>query len=505
MEHLPIQIDRHPQLFIDNHLIHFVQDVTRRMHRPVKVQRPLISADRPWEHIVFLNCGTWTVLYDPVDRNFKCFYMDVDWSVWHERKFMDTCLLLAISEDGINWQKPAFGVRKVDGDDTNIVFGRDENGSVYVPTVFLDSFETDPQKRFKVIYRRHLPASVRTRQRYGKERICFEMATSPDGIHWTPIEENPITPSTMSGDVNLAHRDPITGKIVLMARPQSASTWVPDHPDDHSFFPPYDPAEPFGFINKRNVWRSDSQDGIQWDEARCVLRPDELDNLDDGLYGLAHWRVGPLCLGLLNLIHGVDDTTDIELVYSRDAGETWVRPYRQMPYVPRGGAESWDRFVLFCCSAPVNFGKETFVFYSGSSNHHDWWMHEDVGPDVPEKCNLDMVSFNLGVARMRRNGYVSLDTGLLEGTLATKPFEPCGDKLVINAVCREGGCVAVEVQDLYGRTWPGFSREDCDVFAGDDTQHVVTWRGQGDLSQSGKYLKLQFSMKNASLYSLALG
>ena len=160
MEHLPIQIDRHPQLFIDNHLIHFVQDVTRRMHRPVKVQGPLISADRPWEHIVFLNCGTWTVLYDPVDRNFKCFYMDVDWSVWHERKFMDTCLLLAISEDGINWQKPAFGVRKVDGHDTNIVFGRDENGSVYVPTVFLDSFETDLQKRFKVICRIDTPVEI---------------------------------------------------------------------------------------------------------------------------------------------------------------------------------------------------------------------------------------------------------------------------------------------------------------------------------------------------------
>ena len=40
-------IDDRVQLFLDNHLIHYVQNLTRRLHRPKKMPGPILKADQP--------------------------------------------------------------------------------------------------------------------------------------------------------------------------------------------------------------------------------------------------------------------------------------------------------------------------------------------------------------------------------------------------------------------------------------------------------------------------
>lgn len=173
---------------------------------------------------MYLTQNTWTTLYDPQDKQFKCWYEDWDWSAWKERKFMDTCVMLAVSEDAVHWEKPGLGVRRIDGRNTNIVLGRDAYGSTHAPTVFLDPLATDPNQRFKVIYKRHRENTERIDKKYGNEIITFDLAASPDGIHWTPAPENPITPDTLHGDVIIANRDPVTKRIVLMGRPANCFT-----------------------------------------------------------------------------------------------------------------------------------------------------------------------------------------------------------------------------------------------------------------------------------------
>lgn len=504
VELLPFTVDHQPQVFFDNHLIHYVQNLTRRLHRPEKQPGPLIKKDRPWEILPYFGCSNWNVLYDPQDAKFKCWYEDYNMPVWHKERFFDTCQMLAVSDDGIHWEKPALKINRINGQDTNIVMGRDNYGSVHSATIFLDQTEADPERRYKTIYRRHQRSKTNSSGRFGSEIITTDMATSPDGVHWTPIRENPIEVDTLGGDVLIANRDPITGRIILMSRAHNAGTWTTEHPDDPSFFPPYDPSEPFGFLNKRNVWRTDSADGLHWSTAVEALRQDLYDNLDDGFYGLVHFRLGELYVGILTIIHGVDDTMDLELVYSRDDGHTWHRPFRGTPYVPRGNPGQWECFFRTCCSPPINVGDQTHVYFGGGSCHHDWWMYKDMGPDVPEKNNWDMVNLGLGVATLRRDGYVSLDAGICDGVLATKPFKRGGEKLVINAACEKDGYLTAEVQDIYGRPWPGFTRADCNVFTGDDTEHTVTWQGNETLANAGRYLKLVFYMKNASIYSLRL-
>jgi len=501
---LPFSVDHQVETFFDDYLIHYVQNVTRRLHRPEKFPEPVIKKDRPWEKIPYFGCSNWNTIYDPSEARFKCWYEDYDMSVWWAEKFFDTCQMFATSKDGLHWEKPDLDVNRIEGRQTNIVLGRDSYGSVHSATIFLDPMETDSSKRFKTIYRRHRRGERKKDARFGSEIITTDMATSPEGIHWTPVKENPLQIENIGGDVLIANRDLLTGKIIFMGRPSNAATWSPHHPEDKFFFPPYDPNEPFGFLNKRNVWRSESLDAVNWSPATQSFRPDKHDNLDDGHYGLVHFRLGKLYVGILNIVHAVDNTMDLELVCSRDDGCTWQRPFRSIPYVPRGRPGEWDCYFRTCCSPPADVGKQTYVFFGGGSCHHDWWMYNDMGPDVPEKNDWGLVNFGLGLATFRRHGYVSLDAGVCDGILATKPFKRDGEKLVINAACEKDGYVAVEVQDMYGRPWPGFTRKDCNVFTGDEIDHVVTWQGKNNLAETSKYIKLAFYMKNASLYTLRL-
>jgi len=497
-----VLVDERPLVFFDNRHVHWVSNVTRRLNHPVKHGDSIIRSDQPWEHITYFTCNTWNVIYDPQDKLFKCWYEDWDWKKWGQAKYMDCALLLAVSRDGVKWDKPGLGVNKIDGRDTNIVVGRDDFGYIHAPTVFLDHAEQDPEKRFKLIFKRHLPRPARPDQTYGNEIISFEMMTSPDGIHWSLFEQSPLVPDRLDGDVLIAQRDPITGRISLAGR--SHASWSCSYPPDHSFFTPHDPSEPFGHT-KRNVWWTESEDGLTWTPAFQALRCDDHDNLDDGFYGLNHFRVGRHNVGILNFLHGVDNTMDIELVYSEDNWQSWSRPFRNIPYIARGDSENdWDHLMLTSCSAPVNHGDETLVYYAGANNHHDWWMYADMGPDVPEKANLDMVDFRLGLARLRRDGFVSMDVGPLDGVLVTNPLERGGERLVINAKCGPDGYIASEIQETYGRAWPGYSRGECDIFTGDAAEHVVTWSGNCQIAPAGKYLKLAFYMKNAKLYSITM-
>jgi hypothetical protein len=338
---------------------------------------------------------------------------------------------------------------------------------------------------------------------FGNEIISFEMMTSPDGIHWTPFEKSPLEPDILTGDVIVAQRDPVTGVISVAGR--SHSTWSGgSHPDDKSFSTPYEPSETFGH-NKRNVWWTQTDDGLNWAPAFQALRADDQDNLDDQIYCLNHFRAGRLNLGLINIFHTVDNTMDLELIYSQDNWQSWSRPFRNVPYIDRGaGPTDWDRLMMVCPSAPVVHGDQVYVFYGGANTHHDWWIHEDIGPDVPEKCNMDLVDFRLGLAKLRRDGFVSMDVGPLDGVLVTNPLQCGGDRLVINAQCESDGYIAVEIQEAYGRAWPGYSRGECDLFTGDDLEHVVTWQGNSDSTPAGACLKLAFYMKNAKLYAISM-
>ena len=108
------------------------------------------------------------------------------------------------------------------------------------------------------------------------------------------------------------------------------------------------------------------------------------------------------------------------------------------------------------------------------------------------------------LAKLRLDGFVSMDAGHETGTLITKPFRVDGDSLSINAAAR-GGSVAVALLDEHGIQHEGFSRADCAVFDGDSVDHRVTWRTKTSLDDlRGRPVRLKFYLRNAELYSFTV-
>ena len=84
--------------------------------------------------------------------------------------------LYAESDDGVTWEKPALGLQKFKGQDTNMIdFAATSRGYGGMTTgIYLDETATDPSQRYKI--------STGTNGNGG-------IATSADGIHWNNTKD----------------------------------------------------------------------------------------------------------------------------------------------------------------------------------------------------------------------------------------------------------------------------------------------------------------------------
>lgn len=510
-----LHIGRNRQLFFDNQIIERAQDITRVVHAPKAEPEPLIQADRPWEKITYFAVSTYQVLRDR-DGLWRCWY-----GTWHydpqvfarsrdwydfDASFMQVCY--ASSRDGVHWEKPALGLQQFNGEETNILLGDRDAGGFYQATPIEDPFETDPAKRFKTLG-----------VRFGPKVYRIEAAYSADGVHWTFYDRPPsfghwgpylndmiVLNYDHYGRVFTADvRSPYMGHVALRAEsPVAANNFV-------------GPSEPGAWYksNKRRVWQTESSDLLNWSQPYLIFEPDELDNLDESYYGMCRTQIGDTHIGFVNLFRECENAISVRLAFSRD-GKQWEWANQRQPWLEGGklSGREWDSVMVYLGVPPIQVGDEHWLFYGGAKNHHDWYMTGVLeGIDHPEARDMSRVGYHLGLAKMRLDGFVSLDTSPhREGILVTRPFFPEGNRLVINAQVAAGGYIDVEVTDPGGKVLPGYARADCDRFTGDSVRHVVTWKGNAEAewvqhtppgyceTLPGNY-KLNFYLRKASLYS----
>ena len=108
---------------------------------------------------------------------------------------------------------------------------------------------------------------------------------------------------------------------------------------------------------------------------------------------------------------------------------------------------------------------------------------------------LDSDTGAICLAVLRRDGFVSLDAGDAGGTVRTKPFAAAGPTLKINADAF-GGQLSLQVLDR-GSNVLAVSR----AVTEDKTELAVQWEDSGFSLSAGQIIRLEFNLKNASLYS----
>ena len=508
-----LHIGKNRQLFFDNQVIERTQDLTRVVHTPKAEPEPLIQADRPWEKITYFALGTHNVVRDR-DGQWHCWYCNWDYD---PKRFAETRdgydlkvsflrLCYARSADGIHWEKPLLGLHQVDGRDTNIIVGDESFGGFYIVTPIEDPFEEDPAKRFKTL-------GVRVSSAYYR----IEAAYSADGIHWNFYETPPCFGTWgpyLQDEFTLGY-DPLGRMYTATVRsPYQGATPLsePTPLATKSFLRPVEHGA-WWRGNKRRIFQTESSDLLHWSQPYPILAPDEIDNLDESFYGMCQTRIGDTHIGFVNLFRECENTLRVRLAWSRD-GKNWEWANQRQPWLESAkmsGAE-WDSVMVYQGVPPIEVGDEHWIYYGGAKSHHDWFMSGMLeGMDHPEAKDMSNIAYHLGLAKMRLDGFVSIQTSPhREGILVTRAFFPEGTRLVINARVATGGYLDIEVTDSQGNILPGFSREDCDTFTGDNVRHVVTWNGNPDaefikhmpegIPWRG-YCKLHIYLRKADLYS----
>jgi hypothetical protein len=180
----------------------------------------------------------------------------------------------------------------------------------------------------------------------------------------------------------------------------------------------------------------------------------------------------------------------VELVSSRDRVH-WTREEgNRPPILGLGAAGTWDASIVMTARAPVVEGNTMKVWYGGFKNQHD--------------TALKKQGSAIGLATLRKDGFVSLDAGATAGTILTRSLSGAAGPLRVNYQAISGS-LKVEVLDQNGNVLPGYSEAECLPLTGDSVDQPVTWTTHAELPVGMDLLRLRFILQNGSVYSFMTG
>ena len=477
-------IIRGKQLFIDDHVIAELKGVRKQLNQPVKYEKnPVLKRDKPWEKS---GPDYSTIIYDAEEKLFKAWY-----ETWDPDDESKTFLLYATSLNGIEWRKTLVDKKHR----TNLVANPKIPG-LHAEGIMKDRLERDPAKRYKMLFS--------CRPDGTEKSLMTGAAYSADGIHWTAYPELPIIPFSDT---------------------QVCPFWDARHQR-------YVAILRFGPPNTRIVSRIESENFLVWSPKVTIMRQTKMDApLNTQFYQTAPFAYGNYYFALMVGYHNESlkpipktapwtDRKNLHLIYSRN-GLTWSRvgkhgaiPARELKqdknwkqialdavFVPYGKKDKqwdWGTVSPVFTPEPIVVKDEIWFYYVGI-DAKNWWTWSGDPPKLdpmPRQPNP-----GIGLAKLRIDGFVSIDAGTETGTLTTRPLVFLGDTLVVNANAK-GGSLVVEALDAKGNAIKGFSAGDCQPITGDSVRHVVKWKGNPDCHLlQARPIKLRFYIKKAKLFA----
>ena len=219
----------YPELLWDmDHINEMSGDAKLTLHHP-DFHEVVMVHDAPWEGNV---CCYHTVLYDGV--KYRMYYRGAAYKLPGYGNHQVTCY--AKSDDGIHWVKPNLGLYEFNGSkENNIILMNDGD----VAHNFSPCFDTNPA----------CPPEQRYKALGGQNKGLF-LYYSPDGIHWSRAQEEPVLTQGAFDSQNTLFYDSVNNRYVANSR---------------CFYPVKE-----GF-SARCIQRNISEDAIHWS------KPERLD------------------------------------------------------------------------------------------------------------------------------------------------------------------------------------------------------------------------------------
>ncbi|MBN1556918.1 MAG: hypothetical protein JW951_02085 [Lentisphaerae bacterium] len=447
-----VHIGSRRELFVDSFMIDGLSGgVERRLHAP-QPRNIALKLDAPWEGRY---CGFFTVVND--DDHVRLYYRG-----WPRLDSMAISACVAVSTDGgVTFRRPELSLFDFDGIRTNNIVWRGPPANNFTP--FRDANpDALPERRYKATASPH------------ESRPIVPLA-SPDGFHWTQLQDAPIITNGQFDSQNEAFWDPHIGKYVCYYRYYSHNKSI------------------------RDIRRSTSEDFLTWGPSEDLrygaAQPEHLytsavfpyPRAPHILIGMPNRFVPERDMNdpdwdaetqkAANLLPGVSDAV---LMSSRNGidferwTEAWIRPPPD--------SRSWIDRNIFPALGMVQTTPEEISVYWDEYNR------------LPEKRLVRGV--------LRTDGFVSIHAGAGAGELLTRPFTFEGDRLEVNFATSAIGYLHMAVCDEAGNALPGFSFDETDPFFGNAIAQIVDWPAASDLAAlAGTPVRLRVRLKDADLYA----
>ena len=456
-----LDIGSRRELFVDRTVVDTLTGAELRLQAP----RPagvVFRFDRPWEGIV---SGYVTVLEDA--GRFLLYYRgrpSTNHADASEEAREVSCV--AQSPDGIHWTRPNLGLFEVAGTRSN-------NVCLVEPKTVTHNFCPFIDRRPGV------PADQRFKAVGGTGAAGLFGYVSPDGIHWKPVQPEPLITQGQFDSQNIVFWSEHEQRYCCYFR-----TWT---------------------NNVRWIARSTSSDFLHW----SVPEPMQFgDAPPEHLYinqTQPYARAPHLYVGIAARFNPGRQALTPEQVRSLDLEAPWNYP----------GLRQDDSDAVLITSRGGNRYDRTFLesFIRPGSDPRNWVARANYPAlgllqTAPDELSMYVVrhygqpSIHLERLTLRPDGFASLHAGYQPGECVTRPLVFSGDSLELNLSTSAAGSVRVEIQDDTGKAVPGFALSDCPELIGDSLARDVHWSDGKTLQQvAGRPVRLRFVLKDADLFS----
>mgnify|MGYP001212194884 CR=1 FL=1 len=461
-----------------------------------KIVGPFLPQEEAWEqgylmyvNNIMLEDGKYRLWYTVVPDDFRYrndmnYNYDVGW-----------LLCYAESDDGYKWTKPKLGIYSYEGQDTNCVYGREINRNFFSSGCIFrdDNPDCPPKERYKLIYRgeeQHDDIdSWKARQierfggdcdpkalkgKPGKVGTCAVTsgAVSPDGIHWTQIDD-PIM-MYCSDQMNVCFYDTKLKRYIGYFRMLRAG--------------------------RRSVGRSETDDFRKWPTPYPCLEVTLSDHPSDDIMHcpvMKYPGCDELYVMLATMFHRNTDNRDMRLAVSADSLYWNWLPGKNTATRDEGGEWVYDDLEVGYNIIPManDMMAIPVAVYKYPYKYPRCLTEGDATPPLGEAAYA-----------MFKKDRLCCVSAPDEGEFSTRCFKLTGDRISINFdTYGHAGYVAAELRDKKNKPIAGYGFDDSKRLSGDEIACELSWNGSSSLAAlAGQDVVVRFRMHLAKIYAFEM-
>lgn len=453
------------ELLLDDSLLADTRSAALRLHCPER-REVALTFDAPWEDGTAGYCsilrweGVWRMYY-------RAGILDL------AQEDQTATFAVAESEDGITFTRPDLGLVEFQGSPANNLLQL--GGFPNVPPPFLDTNPAClPEERFKGLT---------------SQWAKLWAMTSPDGLHWRPLQDGPLDLPGQFDTQNTSFWDAEAGLYRCYTR-----SWY--DPVAHRSVREGEWNEENRARAVREIQHATSEDFLHWSAPEPLIYAD-----DDYLAQMYTNSILP-CPGAEHFYLGFPN----RFVSERRVAASEYPGVNDALFMSSRDGVHWTRWL----DAWVRPGLDERN-WTHRNNYPAWGMVETSPTEWSMYISEHYEQTDGAPGRLRRlalrpHGFVSLRAGHGGGEALTVPLLCSGPRLHVNYSTSAAGSIQVELTDLSGAPLPGFSHADMPPLYGDSLDEAVCWKGASDLSTlRGQPLRLRLFLQDADLFAFRFG